>query len=1705
MKNAFRGLFLILLLPFCAKAQDGCPVDLGPDTLFVCPGEEVVLSAHNVPEAATGTICQTVLENGTLTMTAPAGAVFTDVIFASYGTPNGSCGSYTTSSCHASSSVAIVEAAALGNGSFTIEAANDIFDDPCPGLPKRLTVEMEYSSLITPPSVVWSDGSTASDFVFVADSSAWIAVELDDQGVLCEDSIFISPQAVNLNLGVDTLSVCAPAEVLLSAPGSFNEYNWSTGESTPSITVSVSGVFSLSVTDSIGCVASDSAVISILDARLDFASQRFCAGTEVQFTLETDTEPLLQTVLWNDGSTSEQSNYTVFSDTLVQVEVSNGLFSCTDSAQILVSTPEVNFETDTITRCGFEAETLTGPPGYALYNWSTGEDTQSISYNTSGLYSLTVTDSLGCTSSDSLRAYVLGQGIVQGDTTICAATLFEANVNELIMEGESGTICDTAIEINDESITLTAPPGAVITSIDFASYGTPTGSCGNFEIGNCHSGNTLQIVEAACLGQNSCTVEASNDVFADPCQGINKILAVEATWSGAVTSADIEWSTGAETPGVALYPDEDLWLVSTVSFNGLACSDSIQIEVNNPSLSFAEDTLTFCGVDTLQVNAPAGYSTYLWSDGSTADGIEVTESGVYELIVTDSLFCADTAAVWVSLMSAEIGPDSLFLCQGDEITFAVDSDAGTFPQNINWFDGSEDESYTYTALSDTTVSVEVSNGLITCYDTVNVALSLPFVDLGPDTLSVCGGEGFSLEAGLGYAAYDWSTGASTASIEPFQFGEYSVQVTDSLGCQASDTIYLWVLGSGIMPSDTTICIGDSLDLFVENIPQINNSGTVCGTATEQSGSLTLTAPAGTVFNSIDFASYGTASGSCGSFAIGACHAASSSQIVESLCLGQSTCTIPVDNDTFVDPCDGTGKWLTVQASYGQSEVYADILWSTGETDELINVAPQSQSVYTLEVSNEDLTCTDEITVDVSNPVLQLMNDTISLCAVDSVLLEAPAGFEAYFWSNGSTDQQNYVSFSDTYTVTGQDAFGCEVSDSVLVSIVNGEIMTPDTIICIGDSAQLVVNDPNLSGSQFYFNDFEAPVGNEWSRTDRVNIDDSQVFGNFANETVTLNLQGLPPHQEVTVSFTFYAIDSWDGNGSNGDELWTWTADGENVLSTNFTSFSNKSQCYPYDCPASNPYGTTSEGVIDGFCFAMDGFKYMISKTIPHSGSSLEMQFSAAGLQSLCDESWAFDDFSVQVVSEVSYSDILWSTGETADSIIVAPDSLEWYHVVISDGVMTCTDSVQVNVSNPQASFDQDSILLCSLSEYPIALEQEWESYLWSTAETTDTIAISATGTYTVEVTDSIGCATQDSLYAYFAEMQIQQEDTSVCVGTSLLLEVLDDSQAYFWSNGVNNDPFTFTPAGDTLLIASYENGIGQCADSVFIRVSDLELDLDLVNVSCFGAADGTALATADGGILPYQFDWGGSDPLALTPEAHFLALTDSIGCSLDTTFVITQPLPLVASASGLFNACNDSIVLNWSAAGGTEPFTLNWSQGSTPTTPGSYNFTVVDQNGCSFENSLSLEASSETCGCTYEEACNYDPAATSDDGSCTYPAEGFDCAGNEVCAPTGVEGCTYEDACNYDPAAETDNGTCTYPLEGYDCAGNCIADYNNNGVCDLEEITGCTYENGFNYDPAATVDDGNCNFSCTGDFNGDDLVNSSDLLQFLGIFGTACP
>jgi hypothetical protein len=79
------------------------------------------------------------------------------------------------------------------------------------------------------------------------------------------------------------------------------------------------------------------------------------------------------------------------------------------------------------------------------------------------------------------------------------------------------------------TVSVTCSSGLIITAVDFASYGTPSGTCGAYNTSSCHAPSSYSIVANACVNQSSCSIDANSKVFGDPCEETLKGLYVEVT------------------------------------------------------------------------------------------------------------------------------------------------------------------------------------------------------------------------------------------------------------------------------------------------------------------------------------------------------------------------------------------------------------------------------------------------------------------------------------------------------------------------------------------------------------------------------------------------------------------------------------------------------------------------------------------------------------------------------------------------------------------------------------------------------------------------------------------------------------------------------------------------------------------------------------------------------------------------------------------------------------------------------------------------------------------------------------------------------------------------------------------------------------------------------------------------------------------------
>jgi gliding motility-associated-like protein len=179
--------------------------------------------------------------------------------------------------------------------------------------------------------------------------------------------------------------------------------------------------------------------------------------------------------------------------------------------------------------------------------------------------------------------------------------------------------------------------------------------------------------------------------------------------------------------------------------------------------------------------------------------------------------------------------------------------------------------------------------------------------------------------------------------------------------------------------------------------------------------------------------------------------------------------------------------------------------------------------------------------------------------------------------------------------------------------------------------------------------------------------------------------------------------------------------------------------------------------------------------------------------------------------------------------------------------------------------------------------------------------------------------------------------------------------------------------------ATVTDAVG-CETSLTVTITEpteLELAASHTDILCTGDNNGTATATATGGTTPYSLVW--SDQFQQTtntienlgPGPYRVTVTDAKGCALDTTIVVTQPLPIMMQFTVGADTCmRHDGAIRTTTLGGTPPFTYVWN--SIPDsaayevddiantnlisqlTHGEYSVTIVDDNGCTKEGTVNV-------------------------------------------------------------------------------------------------------------------------------------------------------
>lgn len=165
-----------------------------------------------------------------------------------------------------------------------------------------------------------------------------------------------------------------------------------------------------------------------------------------------------------------------------------------------------------------------------------------------------------------------------------------------------------------------------------------------------------------------------------------------------------------------------------------------------------------------------------------------------------------------------------------------------------------------------------------------------------------------------------------------------------------------------------------------------------------------------------------------------------------------------------------------------------------------------------------------------------------------------------------------------------------------------------------------------------------------------------------------------------------------------------------------------------------------------------------------------------------DGIWAY--YPDSTLTPPNTKSVLWSTGDTASSILVKPLQTTLYRVTRTIGAQSCRDSVTITVTNMQTAL-QKLVNICGTNT-TLDAGAGFAAYKWNTGDTTQTLGVSKSGTYTVTFQKGV-CTSQDSSKVQLAlpvtDFTVGVQRDSVCAGEtdSLFVNTPQAGIGYTWS------------------------------------------------------------------------------------------------------------------------------------------------------------------------------------------------------------------------------------------------------------------------------------------------------------------------------------
>lgn len=1255
------------------------------------------------------------------------------------------------------------------------------------------------SIILTSPNLfsayTWSTGSTSDTTLL--QTPGWISLTvIDEFGCIGIDSVEVVQFVTGSIEFSGDLDFCEGSSTSVSTIQTYTNYLWFDGSTTTNYIADVSTLISLTVTDANGCVLQ--ADTSVTELPLPFvqivSDTLLCFGAQLEMYVQHDAGSLLWTGngvngLATDTVTISQSGFYTATATSVEGCIASDSISVYD----VVIDPEIAGNTGF---CAGDSTVISGPDDYT-YLWSDGSITQQITVNTPGLYSLIVTDTLGCTGTSTvlIEEWNLPVANIVGNDFFCESgfTTLSSDSPYFAYAWSSGS----------DSITA---------AIDAAGFVTLTVTDDN----NCTDTDTIFVN----------LINPPNPQFVGDivfCEGDNVVIGLDMVFDSYLWH---DGTTGDEVVITGTGP------VSVFFTDTVGCAYSLDTLVSMlplPDIQFITDS-TVCegGTETILLNHSG--NSVLWSADPDAlsfgDTLIVNVPQTVSASVTDAYGCVSTSSIEIITeeVSAQIVGDTIF-CTGSSSTLTVD------PQFVEFVWSTGEISSSILATDSGLISVDLidADG---CQASASIFINeqpLPFVEITGDT-TLCENMQVVLEVIGNFSSINWSTGSTNAVIEANTLGFIDVAVADSLGCTQTDQIeiiaaqplspqingnellcsgetvqlissavfdsYLWSNGSdtegipvsipgtyGLNVWDAKGCTGYTevqVDFFENPVPSVVGDLTFCeGSFVHYSLTESYTSVVwnGEIFDE-SITIYEGGELAVGVLDVNGCMGFDTLQVVmlslpEPVILGNP------------NPCVGDSVFYTPNQNYDgliwNGQFNADGVWLFTDSTLLLEVTDSNGCV-----GDTSLTV---VFHQVQPPAL---NDTITFCEGSALILDAGLNYNEYLWSGGENSQWIEVTNPGSYEVAVFDEFGCfatALAEAVMLDSPE-PLLTGNTAICEGESESFVSQGGFTSYLWQDGSTGESFVGSE---QEWIELEVSGENGCIGSDSLFLTVHQNP---QPIISGVNPACEGAVAHLSLDQtyELITWNT-GETSVEIEVTA------------PSTYSVYVESE-------FGCSGTTQFVQEF--HSPEPVEIN----GLPGYC-----FGD-SLMISCSEGF-DHYWWNGTEGDNTFM----LSYQNVVIllAEDMFGCTshDTASFMIYPIPQPLISGEVVFCENDNTTLSVEG-FESYLWSNGYSENVVIVSEPGTYTVEVTDSLGCVGEDFVHVSIDSLPSPQFDffQKVCYKDYAEIE-LEDGESILWESGDTNLYIPMTSSGLYNFFVS--NDCGAVNFELLIEVEDCEPEIYIPN------------------------------------------------------------------------------------------------------------------------------------------------------------------------------------------------------------------------------------------------------------------------------------